>query len=224
MPTVADILRYHMCKLLTVLVLVVAAAIAQPPVVPRPTNTDVPSGAGNTVLIFVPQRLFNASEYEQVTGTLSRAGIYYRVLAADSGVCVSTNRDNRLVVAPDLTLRDVVVGDFAGLVLLSGPGQTLYWDDTLLHAVCRQFAAAGRVLAGIGTAPITLARAGVLKNRRATVARDRYAVQYIREHGARYRHRAVVTDNLIVTAAHVENARSFAQAVARLVLSRSRSK
>jgi protease I len=200
-----------------ILLIVVLALVApgQPPPIPV-KRAPAPAGApGRTVLIYLPQQLFNEQEFEPALRRLSLAGIETRLAAADSGVAVSMSQ---LVVRLDLALRDVNAADYAGLVLIGGSGAAIYWDDSLLQAKCREFAASGKILAAIGIAPITMARAGVLKGRRATAFRDRTTVDWLRQAGARYSFNGVVADRDVITAASSEQARAFGQAVAEAVL------
>jgi protease I len=196
------------------LALFAAFALGQPPLVPVPTENTQPADARNTVLVFLPQHLFANDEYEGITRTFARQGIYFRTASPDTGVAVGMNR---MIVMPDFALAGVRAEDFAGLVLIGGSGTMLHWDDSLLHQRCRDFASAGKVVAAIGIAPITLARAGLLKGRRASVFRDRYAIGFIREHGARYRFRGLETDGRIVTASDAEQAKPLALTVTRLL-------
>jgi protease I len=192
-----------------------ATALGQPPPIPV-EPVPAPAGAsGRTVLVYLPQQLFNEQEFEPALRRMSLAGIETRLVAADSGVAVSMSQ---LVVRLDLALRDVNAADYAGLVLIGGSGAAIYWDDTLLQARCREFANSGKVVAAIGIAPVTLARAGVLKGRRATVFHDRATVDWLRQAGAEFSFNGVVVDRNIITAAPSEQARAFGQAVAEAVL------
>jgi len=165
--------------------------------------------------MYLPMQLFNEQEFEPALRRLSLAGVETRLAGSDSGVAVSMSQ---LVVRLDLTLRDVNAADYAGLVLIGGSGAAVYWDDSLLQAKCREFAASGKVVAAIGIAPVTLARAGVLKDRRATVFRDRTTVDWLRQAGAKHSFNGVVADGNVITAASSEQARVFGQAVANAVL------
>jgi protease I len=159
--------------------------------------------------------LFNELEFEPALRRLSLAGIETRLVASDSGVAVSMSQ---LVVRLDLALRNVNAADYAGLVLIGGSGAAVYWDDSLLQAKCREFANSEKVVAAIGIAPVTLARAGVLKGRMATVFRDRTTVDWLRQAGAKYSFNGVVADRNIITAASSDQARDFGQAIANAVL------
>ncbi len=200
-----------------ILSVVVLAAMAsgQPPTIPVEPARAPADAPGRTVLIFLPQQLFNAQEFEPALRRLSLAGIETRLAASDSGVAVSMSQ---LVVRLDLALRDVNAADYAGLVLIGGSGAAIYWDDTLLQSKCREFAASGKVIAAIGIAPVTLARAGVLKDRKATAFRDRTTVDWLTQAGAKFSFKGVVADRNIITAASSEQARDFGQAVADAVL------
>ena len=191
------------------------AAIGQPPPIPV-EPAPAPAGApARTILVYLPQQLFNEQEFEPALRRLSLAGIETRLASADSGVAVSMSQ---LVVRLDLALRDVNAADYAGLVLIGGSGVAIYWDDSLLQAKCREFTDNGKVVAAIGIAPVALARAGVLKGRKATVFRDRTAVDWLRQAGAKYSFNGVVADRNTITAASSEQARAFGQAVANAVL------
>ncbi len=196
-------------------VVLAAMALGQPPRIPV-EPAPAPAGApGRTVLIHLPQQLFNAQEFEPALRRLSRAGVETRLVAADSGIAVSMSQ---LVVRLDLALRDVNVADYAGLVLIGGSGAALYWDDTVLQTKCREFAESGKVVAAIGIAPVTLARAGVLKGRKATAFRDRTTVDWLRQAGATFSFKGVVADRNVITAQSSKQARAFGQAVADAVL------
>jgi len=196
-------------------VVLAAAVFGQPPAIPV-EPAPAPAGAtGRTVIVYLPQQLFNEQEFEPALRRLSLAGVETRLVASDSGVAVSMSQ---LVVRLDLALRDVSVADCAGLVLIGGSGAAIYWDDSLLQAKCREFANSGKVVAAIGIAPVTLARAGVLKGRKATAFRDRTTVDWLTQAGAKFSFKGVVTDRNIITAASSEQARAFGQTVANAVL------
>jgi protease I len=196
-------------------VVLAVTAFGQPPTIPVAPARPPAATPDRTVLMYLPQQLFNEQEFEPALRRLSLAGIETRLAAADSGVAVSMSQ---LVVRLDLALRDVNVADYAGLVLIGGSGAALYWDDSLLQAKCREFAANGKVVAAIGIAPVALARAGVLKGRKATVFHDRATVEWLRQAGAEFSFSGVVADRNIITAAPSEQARAFGQAVANAVL------
>jgi protease I len=141
------------------------------------------------------------------------------LLSADTGVAVSTGR---IILTPDLTLDRLDHTGFAALVLVGGPGMVLYWDDSLLHERCRDFAEAGKPVAAVGIAPITLARSGILKGRTATVHNDRSTKSGFDSLGVRFSFRGLVVDRNIITANGPDRAGDLARAVVRAVTGRQK--
>ncbi|MCX6843174.1 MAG: DJ-1/PfpI family protein [candidate division WOR-3 bacterium] len=200
------------------ILLVIAAAapvFGQPPPIPISPRPGPQGKSDRTVLIFLPQRLFSSEEFEPTLRELSLAGLQTRIASSDTGVAVSMGQ---IVLKPDLALPDVQVTDYAGLVLIGGSGAAMTWGDSLLQTRCRQFAESDRVVAAIGIAPITLARAGVLKGRKATVFHERSAIGWLKESGAKFSFRELVADRNIITAADDKQAHAFGRAVAAAVL------
>ncbi len=187
----------------------------QPPTIPISPKPVPPGKPDRTVLIFLPQQLFSEEEFEPTLRQLSLAGLQTQIASSDTGVAVSMGQ---ILVKPDMALPDVQVADYAGLVLIGGSGAALCWGDSLLQTLCREFAESGRVVAAIGIAPITLARAGVLKGRKATVFHERSAIGWLKDGGAKFSFKELVADRNIITAAGEEQARDFGKAVAAAVL------
>jgi protease I len=198
-----------------VAVVLATAAFGQPPPIPISPKPGLPGDPDRAVLIFLPQQLYSGEEFEPTLAQLTKAGLHTSIASSDTGVAASMGQ---VLVKPDLALRDADLEDYAGLVLVGGSGAALYWRDSVLNARCREFAESGRVVAAIGIAPIALARAGVLKGRKATVFRDRWAISWLKEEGARFSFKGVVVDRNIITAASSEQAQAFGRAVAAAVL------
>ncbi|HTW92652.1 MAG TPA: DJ-1/PfpI family protein [bacterium] len=199
-----------------IFVLVLAGTALAPPVPIPLSQQPVPTGtSARTVLIFLPQQLFSGEEFEPALAQLTRAGLQTRIAAMNTGIASSLDQ---VLVNTDITLRDAGVSDYAGLVLVGGSGAALYWDDSLVQAKCREFADNGKVVAAIGIAPVTLARAGVLKGHTAAVFHDRDAINWLKQGGARFSFKNLVIDRNIITAATDDQARAFGKAVASAVL------
>jgi len=114
---------------------------------------------------------------------------------------------------PDLLLEDVDVEEFDALVFVGGAGAREYWDDPVAHALARKAIAGGKVVAAICLAPVTLARAGLLKGKRATVYPSERG--RIEEAGARYVEAEVVVEGKVITASGPQAASAFGKAIAK---------
>ncbi len=163
-----------------------------------------------TVLAFVAQEMFSDETLEGIRRKLGYAGYRMQVAAPDSTVAVGMDRT---VIKPNLTLAEVESEDFAALVLINGSGIVLHWDDSLLHARCRDFIETDKLVAAIGIAPICLARAGALAGYKATVFPDHAAVRELTENGARFVPNPIVEDRSILTASEAQYVRAFGKAL-----------
>jgi len=115
-------------------------------------------------------------------------------------------------VKPDLLLDDVKAEDFNAIVFVGGVGAKEYWDDPKAHALAKEAVARDKVLAAICLAPVTLANAGVLEGRQATVWASES--EKIVAKGASYRDAALVRDGKILTSNGPEAAQQFGAGIA----------
>ncbi|MDD4941499.1 MAG: DJ-1/PfpI family protein [Candidatus Omnitrophica bacterium] len=76
---------------------------------------------------------------------------------------------NGLIVKPHMLLKDVRAADFDAVVFIGGSGSVQYIDDPVAHKLIYDAFVAKKVIGAICLAPMVLARAGVLKYKRATV-------------------------------------------------------
>ena len=126
------------------------------------------------------------------------------------------------VVKPDILLKSIDVRKFDAIVFVGGSGASEYWDDKTAHIIARQAVKYGKVLAAICIAPVILANAGILKGKLATVwASERRRIE---AKGARYTAKSVQLHGKIVTANGPTAAKSFAEAIVRLLAKSVRKK
>ncbi|MGQ9707398.1 MAG: DJ-1/PfpI family protein [bacterium] len=172
---------------------------------------------GQPVAVFIPQQLFRDDEFEAVVRLIERAKIPVVTVASDTGVAQGIDG---LFVKPQRRLRDITPEEFSALVLIDGSGAAVYWQDSVLFNRCRQFAGAGRVVAAIELAPITLAYAGVLSGKSATAFPDYHCIKILKENGCRHRFSSVVRDGNIITAAKAEHSAAFARTILKALRQR----
>jgi protease I len=112
---------------------------------------------------------------------------------------------------PDLVIGELKVDDFDAIIFVGGKGASEYWDDSTAHAIARNAVEKDKILGAICTAPVTLARAGVLDRKNATVWRTER--DKIEEKGAVPSDERVTVDGNIVTAYGPGDAEEFAQTI-----------
>lgn len=118
-------------------------------------------------------------------------------------------------IKPDVLYSDIDAKDFDAVVFVGGGGSSGYWEDPKAHKLAKDAVGAGKVLAAICIAPVTLANAGVLTGKKATVFPTEKGRLLAR--GAKYTANGVEVDGKIVTAAGPREAKAFAEEIIKLL-------
>ncbi len=117
-------------------------------------------------------------------------------------------------VKTDLLVRDIRVSDFDALVFVGGAGAAQYWDDLLAHKLVQDtLKDPNKILAAICIAPVTLAKAGVLKDRKATVWPSES--EQLKSMGANYTGNDVEKDGNVITASGPSVAKRFGEEIVK---------
>lgn len=147
------------------------------------------------VLMVIASNIFRDEEYFEPKKILNQAGI--KVVTASSGLNEATGTLGAKV-KPEVLLSEVKSADYDAVVFVGGAGSREYWNDKKAHAIAKETLAQGKTLAAICIAPVTLARAGVLKNKKATVFPEEKDA--LMDAGAKYISAPAVQDGNIITA------------------------
>jgi len=177
---------------------------------PTPTPEVAPTLQGKSILMIIAHRDFRDEEYKEPRRIFEARGA--TVTVASSSLEVAKGMLGAQV-KPDLLLKDVTVADYDAIVFVGGSGAREYWDDPVAHTVAQEAVAQGKVLAAICIAPATLAKAGVLKGKKATVFSSE--VKALEAGGANYTGASVERDGLIITANGPKAATRFAEEIAK---------
>ncbi|MCS6786603.1 MAG: DJ-1/PfpI family protein [Thiobacillaceae bacterium] len=161
---------------------------------------------------------FEDMEATTLVDILRRAGIEVVTAGLTPGL-VEGSRGMR--VQPDANLDDVLGRDFDMIVLPGGmPGSEHLQNDARVQSLLKRHAAAGRYTAAICAAPMALAAAGLLDNRRITGYPgmvDRLTIP-----GAHYSGAPVEIDGRVVTSRGPGTALDFALSLVELLAGRAR--
>jgi deglycase len=172
------------------------------PVPPTPTQT--PTLASKQAL-FVIFESFEESEYGIPRTLLEDKGV--RVTVASTTLSAVKGFQGK-TVTPDLLLSQVHTADYNVIVFV---GAFIYDDSNPeTHRIAQEAVAQNKVLAAICIAPTTLAKAGVLKGKRATTSA---AASRLEHEGAIYSLRTVERDGLIITANGPAASQEFGEAI-----------
>lgn len=152
---------------------------------------------------FIPKNVFLNQGFEVITVGIEKGS----ALGVYGGV-----------VKIDAVINDLRVEDFDVLVFVGGSGALGLSDNADCLKLAKQAVAGDKVVGAICIAPIILAKAGVLRGRRATVwqsAMDKSGVKILQAHDCKLVDQPVVVDNRIITASGAEVSRKFGEAVVR---------
>ena len=172
-----------------------------------------PSLAGKKVLFVVAPDGFRDEELLEPRKVLESAGASASVASTKAGSATGMLGGR---IAATLLVRDAKPADWDAVVVVGGMGSPAHlWDHAPLHALLRDRAAAGKVVAAICLSGAVLGKAGVAKGKRATCWPDPAAIAALRAGGASYEESGVVADGKVITADGPPSARAFGEAVAR---------
>ena len=121
------------------------------------------------------------------------------------------------VVAVDIAVQDVDIERFDLLVLVGGPGAPGLVEHKEVLDLLQNAKGKVKLIAAICISPLILAKAGLLKGKRATVFECKEGISALENGGAIYVKEDVVVDADIVTAAGPWTARDFAEKIVELL-------
>ncbi len=165
------------------------------------------------IAFIIAFRDFNDEEYLIPKQALETAGFEIVIASSNLGEAIGSYGAEAKI---DILMKDLKVKNFAAIVFIGGSGSSKYFEDPNAHRIALEAVLEGKLLAAICIAPAILARAGVLKNKRATVwssNMDKSFIEILRKEKADYMAEPVITDGKIITASGPAAAKAFAMTV-----------
>ena len=160
------------------------------------------------VVMIIARSNFRDEEFQKPKDILEKRGI--KVTVASSSKARATGMFGA-TAQPTLLIGDVNVDEFDAVIFVDGTGANEYWDDPTAHHIAREAMKQDKLLCAICIAPVTLANAGVLKARRATVWPSE--ANKLKAKGASYTASQVEVDGRLITASGPEAAERFGDAI-----------
>ena len=178
------------------------------PATPQVEKEETALLAGKKIAMLIAHKDFRDEEYQTPRKLFEAQGATVKVASSsleEAGGMLGAK------VKPDMLLKDVKVAEYDAIIFVGGSGATEYWDDPTAHAIAKEAVEKGKVLAAICIAPATLAKAGVLKGKKATVFSS--AAGELKAAGCDYTGQPVERDGKIITANGPDAAEKFAAEV-----------
>jgi protease I len=163
------------------------------------------------ILLIIAFTSFQEREYDPPKKIFLQAG--YEVTTASSQLGTATGKAGGKAKV-DITLEQIKPADYDAAAFVGGPGSFDYYDDPTCHRIARETVKQGKLLAAICAAPGILARAGVLKGKKATMFDD---TGEIAKGGGTFVRQGVVIDGKLITATGPDTAKAWANEIVRLL-------
>jgi protease I len=168
--------------------------------------------AGKKVALVIASEKFRDEEFKEPRNLLIQAGAM--VLIVSSKLTEATGMLG-MKVKPDVLLQDLKPQGLAAVLFIGGVGASEYFHNPDAHVLAQEVLEQGGVVGAICIAPVTLARAGLLQGKRATVFKSEK--EELTRAGASYTGNPVEIDGRIITGNGPAAAKGFAEAVVKLL-------
>ena len=147
-----------------------------------------------------PKSVFAKGKIEVVTASSSK-GTAKGMLGATQNV--------------DITINEIDVRNYDAVIFVGGVGSSEYWDNPVAHKIAQETIKQNKILAAICIAPVTLAKAGLLKGKKATVFSSEK--DELKNSGAIYTGKNVEIDGKIITSSGPQVAKEFGEKILELI-------
>ena len=162
-------------------------------------------------MVIAPEQ-FRDEEYTEPREVFEKAGIQVTVASARLGKAVGKFG---LEVEIDKRLNDTHANDYDAVVFIGGTGSRIYFNDPEAHRLIREAETSQHIIGAICAAPGTLAKAGLLKGKRATSYIEESEI--LKQGGAIFTGKSVEVDGRIVTGDGPRSASAWGEKIVELL-------
>ena len=163
------------------------------------------------ILIAVAPENIRDEELAVPVAAFRSAGNAYDIASTRRGTCTGMLGAKTTAT---LTFDEVDPGRYGCLVIIGGSGSRSHlWNNSRLVHLVKNFHKSRKIVAAICLAPVVLARAGILKGKKATCFESPDSSCEMKGGGAVIVNRAVVIDGTVITADGPSAAQEFADSV-----------
>lgn len=167
------------------------------------------------VMIIAPEN-FRDEELFVPKQALEEKGVEVIVASTKKGLCKGMLGGE---IVSQMILDDINVDDFDVVMFVGGSGTPLIRKEERAIEIARQAFEKGKIVGAICWAPTTLAKAGILKGKKATVWKGsdleygKSTDKVLEQFGAQYENKGVVEDGNIITADGPNSAKEYANTI-----------
>jgi len=170
--------------------------------------SEAGSLTGKKILLIIAHKDFQEKEYSVPRKIFETEGATVEVASSSKEMAKGIFG---MAIKPDMALQDVNANKYNAIVFVGGPGAEEYFINKYAHTIAQKAYRSNKVVGAICIAPVTLANAGVLRGKKATVSSG--AAEELKRGGAIYTGKAVEQDGKIITANGPHVAGTFANLI-----------
>jgi len=169
--------------------------------------------AGKKIVMIIAPQNFRDEELLEPKRILTERGAEVKVASASLETAKGMLGAE---VKPDILVSEIKPEDWDAIILIGGTGASHYWNDFSVHSMLNEAVKQNRIVGAICIAPVTLANAGILSGKKATVYSSE--AQKLADKGAECTGKEVERDVNIITASGPPAARRFGEAIAQALM------
>jgi len=177
-------------------------------------STSKVSLKNKKVLMVIAHNNFRDEEFKVPYESFNSLGA--KVIVASSSTDTATGMLG-MKFKPDALIDSMKAENFDAIVMVGGMGAMEYWDNLKVHTLLINASSRGKVIGAICLAPATLANAGILQGKKATVYSTDQTLRIFKKKGVKYSDGPVVVDGKIVTGNGPKAAEDFAKKIVELL-------
>ncbi|MFA5009083.1 MAG: DJ-1/PfpI family protein [Candidatus Paceibacterota bacterium] len=166
--------------------------------------------------IVIAFKEFRDEEYFYPKEILESNGIKIDTFSNESGLAIGRFGGE----AKSKNLDDLDINDYDAIIFVGGSGAIRFLDNEKSYDLIKKAENKNKIIAAICIAPIILAKAGVLKNKKAVAwssSLDKSSIEIIKKNQGIYEENQVVVDGNIITGKDYEAAKLFGQTISSLL-------
>ncbi len=171
-------------------------------------NKNLKNMGNRKILMVVAPKDFRDQEYNDPKRIFDKAGYDVEIASIQTGKAIGAE-GTKLEV--DINISEVKPEDFDAVVFVGGPGMAQITGDEALQILAKKFYAIKKLTAAICVAPEILAKADILRNKKATSWEG--SKNILEKFGANYTDDDVVIDGNIITANGPASAKKFGETI-----------
>lgn len=175
--------------------------------------TQEGSLSGKKVVMIIAPQNFRDEELLQPKDILTEKGAQVKIASASLEAAVGMLGAE---VKPDMLVSEIKPEDWDVIILVGGAGASHYWDDLSIHSMLNEAVKQNKIVGAICFAPVTLANAGILSGKKATVFASE--TKKLADKGAECTGKDVERDGNIITASGPQAAKEFGNAIASALM------